>query len=652
MSDSIPEVVDSRGRPVALGALLGKGGEGTVFEVRGADAAAKIYDREDVRRERAPKVEAMVKLWPAGLGEVVAWPLDALSLRSTGQPAGLLMPKVSNHKNVHHVYGPKSRLKDFPRADWRFLVRTGANVARAFTAVHDAGCVIGDVNHGSIMVAQDATVKLIDCDSFQIETPTKKFLCEVGMLEFAPPELQGKSFRGVVRTANYDNFGLAIIVFRLLFMGRHPFAGRFLGTDPMPIAQAIQEFRFPYGANHRAVQMEPPPGTPSLPFVGPDVAELFERAFSRAGMLSNRPTAREWAAALTGLENRCRQCSTSKSHWFPAHLTACPWCQMEAQGAKPLFPFALPSSVSSVVGIGMDVESLTQMLEALGDPGPVPRLASSSATPSQEAIAIGKPNKKLSDVVGVLAALGVFVGGMLIKPALLMLYLGASIVAFFLTRKAMSKDQQIEPLRRRLVDAESIAREAKAEWSKRASADAFNEARTVFRRCKAELQSFPQKRLDALDLLRQEQRKHQLERFLETCELEDAQIEGIGAGRKHVLESYGIEAADDVTVARLQAVPGFGPVFIERLVRWRRSCEGRFRFDPSKPLDPQDIAKVEQQMLALRNQLQAAVRTTHTQAMQAHAQMENVRQSMKKPVEELMQKAAQARADYAFVSAP
>jgi hypothetical protein len=38
----------------------------------------------------------------------------------------------------------------------------------AMKRVEDANCVVGDVNHGSILVAQDATVALIDCDSFEV----------------------------------------------------------------------------------------------------------------------------------------------------------------------------------------------------------------------------------------------------------------------------------------------------------------------------------------------------------------------------------------------------------------------------------------------------------------------------------------------------
>jgi DNA-binding helix-hairpin-helix protein with protein kinase domain len=68
-------------------------------------------------------------------------------------------------------------------------------------------------------------VSLIDCDSFQISSHGRYFLCEVGVPLYTPPELQEKEFKHVVRTPNHDNFGLAVLLFHLLFMGRRQIFG-------------------------------------------------------------------------------------------------------------------------------------------------------------------------------------------------------------------------------------------------------------------------------------------------------------------------------------------------------------------------------------------------------------------------------------------
>src|SRR5262249_49127246 len=234
----MPSFADTSGQPIHVGARLGAGGEGSVHEIDGRpDTVAKIYHKP-LTPERAQKILAMASLSSPGLQQATAWP-SGIILADGHTPHGLLMPRVAGCKDIHKLYSPKSRKSEFPAADFRFLLSVAANVARAFGVVHQNQCVIGDVNHGSITVAQNATVKLIDCDSFQLAVNGHTYLCEVGVPTFTPPELQGRPFHGVVRTSNHDNFGLAVLIFHLLFMGRHPFAGRYLGRGDMPIETAI-----------------------------------------------------------------------------------------------------------------------------------------------------------------------------------------------------------------------------------------------------------------------------------------------------------------------------------------------------------------------------------------------------------------------------
>src|SRR5215467_9364609 len=223
---------------------------------------AKIYHKP-LTPERTQKIAAMALLSSPGLQRATAWP-SGIIMADGLTPHGLLMPRVVGCKDIHKLYSPKSRKTEFPTADFRFLLSVAANVARAFGVVHQNHCVIGDVNHGSITVAQNATVRLIDCDSFQVVINGQNYLCEVGVPTFTPPELQGRPFHGVVRTTNHDNFGLAVLIFHLLFMGRHPFAGRYLGRGDMPIEKAIAENRFAFSANNKALQMAPPPNSLQL----------------------------------------------------------------------------------------------------------------------------------------------------------------------------------------------------------------------------------------------------------------------------------------------------------------------------------------------------------------------------------------------------
>ena len=159
------EIVDGKDR-VSVAELIGKGGEGEVYAVEGRpELAVKIYNA-GLRSRREEKVRAMVSEGLASKTDLIAYPGRIVSDRR-GNFLGFVMRLVSGYRPLHELYSPKSRLRHFPRADYRFIVQAALNVARAVGKVHQTGCVIGDLNHSGVLVSQDATVALIDADSFQ-----------------------------------------------------------------------------------------------------------------------------------------------------------------------------------------------------------------------------------------------------------------------------------------------------------------------------------------------------------------------------------------------------------------------------------------------------------------------------------------------------
>ncbi len=209
----MPTLLDDQGRRVKLGTELGRGGEAAVYFVEGQpELVAKIY-HQPPGTEKIEKLSQMVKLQSERLLALSAWPVGSLFTPGNKSMAGFLMKNVARFKDIHLLYNPKSRTREFsPKANWRFLIHTASNVARAFAAVHDHGHVIGDVNQSNVRVSPEtAIVSLVDCDSFQISANGKVYPCEVGVPLYTPPELQDMEFRGVVRTPNHDNFGLAVL---------------------------------------------------------------------------------------------------------------------------------------------------------------------------------------------------------------------------------------------------------------------------------------------------------------------------------------------------------------------------------------------------------------------------------------------------------
>ena len=233
------------GRLFVTAGRLGGGGEGTIYSVEGdSTIALKIY-HPNLAEERKAKIEAMCSAHLSA-GKSIVFPTEPL-FDATGVFVGFRMPRVGGQKPVHEVYLPTSRKTNFPSATFPFLLRVAGNIARAMAFAHSADCIVGDINHSGVLVSSDATVTLIDANSFQISRNGKTYFCEVGVPEFTPPELQGVKLNTVIRTENHDGFGLAVVIFCLLFMGRHPFCGKFLGTgNPPDVAEAISNYRFAY----------------------------------------------------------------------------------------------------------------------------------------------------------------------------------------------------------------------------------------------------------------------------------------------------------------------------------------------------------------------------------------------------------------------
>jgi DNA-binding helix-hairpin-helix protein with protein kinase domain len=637
--------LDSTNGRVALGAEIARGGEGAIFEiVARPEIVAKIYYKE-ITAEKAQKLRQMVPMNSPALGQLAAWPMDLL--HRSGRPVGLLMPRVAGqHKDIHKLYSPKSRRTEFTRADWRFIIHTMANVARAFAVVHDTGCVIGDVNHGGVLVNPKATVKLIDCDSFQVPAGNRYFLCEVGVDNYTPPELQGRSFANVIRTQNHDNFGLAVMAFLMLFMGRHPFAGRYLGSGDMPIATAIKEGRFAYGGRRNAFLMEKPPGTPNLEIVGGEVAHLFEQAFSLDSSRGSRPSARTWVHALTNLENQLRQCSSVPWHWHFGALPNCPWCSMETALGASLFPAIQTADENGTFSI----DRFWQSVSAVQHPGPLPTFSPQVATPSAKVRKI-KENLNNRNIIAwsVCLASVVFITaashGVLLFPALCV-----GGFALWLIRSLLGKPAEVQEIRTAHSKAESDWNNAMAIWTERAAPTAFDIK-------KAELDKLRQQwggLLTLRDRRRRElQARHvslQLESFLDQFELDDAKIEQIGPGRKQTLESYGIETAADLSWKALERVPGFGPVFQSRLMNWRTSLENRFVFNPAKSIDPSHFLKIDQEIQKVRADLQNKLERALAELKQASQQIIYFRRQQQPVLQNLTAKFSQTKADVEALS--
>jgi DNA-binding helix-hairpin-helix protein with protein kinase domain len=554
--------------------------------------AAKIYS-SPLTPERAQKISILIRFGPTDASRYTAWP-SGLVFDEQGRPRGHILPVVERGLDIHNLYTPSSRRKNFPDANWRFLTHVGTNVARAFSAMHDHGLVIGDVNQGSILVLRDGTVRLIDVDSFQVPIPGQHpLLCTVAVPLFLPPELHGAPLESTVRTPNHDAFGLAIIIFQLLMLGRHPYAGRFLGTGDMPIERAINENRFAFGARASTYNMIRPPNTVGLEILPPEIASLFETAFAPAINRQPRPSAKEWVQALGQLSAELVQCPINSAHQYSRFSSSCPWCSFEQSTSVVLFGISVSPSPN---GHEAEYRNILRLIAAV--PRPTPLLSvrvTSQFSVSHEAHEAAKTPGSWTGyaIGGVLIAAGM---PLLAHGGLLLIILG--VILFLVgvgvrTRRRSPWVNAYRLAKAGYAQAENQLAQANRFPSYAAAIAAAAETSRLW-------DDLPRVRAEKHRQLEANKHRVQLQQFLQAQLIESASIKGIGPSRIAMLSAYGIDTAADVNAARVQQVPQIGPVLTDRLVAWRQTREHSFVYDPSQPLPRESIARVEKEMQDVR----------------------------------------------------
>lgn len=604
-------LLDSERRPLQLGAEVGRGGEGAVYAVQGqAQVVAKIY-AQPPDPERVDKLSAMVELFhlTPSLADWCAWPQSLL--RDEGDVVrGFLMPRVQDHRPAHDVYNPEQRKAAFPLAAWDFLVRTAANCARMFATLHEAEVVVGDVNERNLLIGRDATVSLVDCDSFQLHRGPRLFRTAVGVVDYTPPELQGADFATIVRTPNHDRFGLAVLLFKLLFLGRHPFSGGATGD----LSLAIREKRFDYAELSGRMRHLVP-----LTSVSSRLQELFHAAFL-ADAEAERPPPEAWLEALEAFEADLVACPREPLHRVPGEATRCLWCDIEQ--ALGYAYFAPPASAPYQSDWTPRLDRLQALRDVLAgldspmEPGwyDAPPVVTHAIEAARRSLAAEAPPEVTSwyvRVVGALAALGGTA-----TLAIHSLALGGSMMAGGAAAWAMGallhRRKQL-PWRQSMKKLEDLHAEllrAEADWKGEAYRFRAQDhrLRTTFEALATQYEDLDGWRAQELARLERDVVGAHVRHALSLVRLEDVSIPGLASERKRALLIRGLVSAADLERDRLAGVPGLTEAHVDALVTWRQALERQLGGQRRAPPTQAQRAGVDQNCRYIRDNLELEMR--------------------------------------------
>ena len=334
---------DGSWEQVVLGEMINKGGAaGRIHRVEGHPRlVAKIFHNLNKSSTNREKLQAMLLNRPSfspamkdgkqftmedGNSYVqIAWP-EALLENETGFCVGYLMPLIdlSQAASLDHFMQKAIRQKLRLTEKYEHRLQAAYNLCTMVAALHEKGHYIVDLKPSNVYVyKQSMLIALLDCDGFSIRGEKGRYPAEFVSEEYIYPE--GMQQNCDQMGEEQDKFALAVILFKLMNNGIHPFSGmpRKQGTQNLTIQERIAAYHYAYGSWADLYQAPHPYSIHD--YFAKDTLELFDRAFVR-GM--KRPSAAEWERHMRSLLQNLRQCKKNPDH---AYFTSkgCGLCLME-----------------------------------------------------------------------------------------------------------------------------------------------------------------------------------------------------------------------------------------------------------------------------------------------------------------------------------
>lgn len=140
------------GPSMTLGAQLGAGGEGQVFELKGDNRVAKIYHGDQLTANRIAKLELMASRAVSRNG--ICWP-EKLLYASNGAPVGYVMQKAHGHPLQKSLFVKPLLAQRFPGWQRENLVYVCLSFLEHMQYLHALNVLVGDINPMNVLVDGD-----------------------------------------------------------------------------------------------------------------------------------------------------------------------------------------------------------------------------------------------------------------------------------------------------------------------------------------------------------------------------------------------------------------------------------------------------------------------------------------------------------------
>ncbi len=584
---------------------IGKGGEGYVYELANNPSQVLKVFIEDLTPSKIAKLQLMVAMANPQIDAYSAWPKDIVKDHQV-KYSGFVMRKLSGYVPLHNLFSPMDRKRMFPDKGYNFLVHVARNLATAFYALHSSGLVVGDINEGNILVNTQGMVAFIDCDSFQVKDGTQYHLCEVGVPRYTPPELLAyTSFETVVRTINTDSFSMAILIFQLLFLGRHPYAGKNNSAEDIDEEKAIKNNWFVYSLNNKHNKLLPPADSFPIKSLPEDVVALFHQSFEQ---IENRPLPAKWITSLDAFLKTMVNCTVSPIHIYPSTFNSCPWCAFKEKRNILYFMDASYPSVAEVTDNmddfinGFKVEKLSFPKIKLTNPTtyaltPLPILSKYSQY---------KKYHLLTLIAGVIATFSFVSAFRLVY----IFYAAVPAVGYLLNKFFPWKNRIEEELERRKRYQDDLKRQLEIDlqlYHQPVELRSYKDAIERIERLIDSYKKLPQELIDKQKDAEEKVYTAQLNTYLSNYPINTNDFQALGTARKAALDEASITTAADVSKLKTIKVQGIGSKFIKQLQDWQRHIGYGFVYHPDNNLLLKENRAVILEMAEQKKQLETDI---------------------------------------------
>lgn len=327
---------------ITLGKLINKGGaSGKIYLVEGRpESVVKIFHNTEKSATNRQKLQAMLLNKPNfqpveanGIEYIqIAWP-EALLDDDKGFCVGYMMPLINMDAAVSldHLMQKAIRKRLNLSEKYAYRIFAAYNVASMVTALHKCGHYIIDLKPSNLYVyKENMLVAVVDCDGLSIKGENTRYPAEYVSEEYIYPEGMNQTCEQMGE--EQDKFALAVIIFRLLNNGIHPFSGtpKNPAADMLTIQTRIEQYHYAYGLWPDKYQYPHPYSIHQ--YFNKETLELFERAFTKDG---RRPSAYEWQEHLWKLMHGLKQCKQNPDHTYFTSK-GCGLCSVENKFSKNL----------------------------------------------------------------------------------------------------------------------------------------------------------------------------------------------------------------------------------------------------------------------------------------------------------------------------